>query len=150
MQRNKRNVCLMDSTNESDPLPTEQTKHSFVTLHPGKEHVLHATLQPILSNAIFSTQGLTAQEIVQKQAELPKTWKWPNVGGMQDEVVYQIGFSEEAGVRSWMRGSVETLVEMRRAGLTPEVRSEAVPFVVEESARFEMRRPDADGSLDWP
>jgi hypothetical protein len=112
--------------------------------------MLHATLQPNLSHSMFSTQGLTAQEIAQKQAEVPSTWKWPNVGGMQDGEVYQVEVSKEAGVRSWMQGSIEALVEVRRAELRPEVRRQVVPFVEVESARFEMRRPYTDGSLDWP
>jgi hypothetical protein len=147
--RNTRDICYMSSSDE-DTTPSEQTKNNFITLHPGKEHVLHATLQPFLSHSMFHTQGLTAQEIAEKQAELPKTWKWRNVAGMQDGEVYQVGVSEHAGVRSWMRGSAEALVEVKRAGLMPEVRTEVVPFMVVESARFKMRRPDTHESLDWP
>jgi hypothetical protein len=33
--------------------------------------------------------------------------------------------------------------------LRSEVRTEIVPFITIESARFEIRRPDTDGSLDW-
>ena len=99
---------------------------------------------------MFPTRGLTAHEIAERQAELPKTWKWPNVAGMQNGEVYQVGVSENAGVRSWMQGSVEALVEARRADGRPEVRREVVPFIVVESARFETRRLDTDGSLDWP
>jgi hypothetical protein len=130
-------------------MPSEQAKSNFVTLHPGKEHMLHATLRPVLSHGMFSTQGLTAHEIVQKQSEQRKTWKWPNVSGMQDGEMYQVKVSNGAGVRSWIQGSVEALVEARRAGLRPEMRRQIVPFLMVESARFEMRRPDMDGSLDW-
>jgi hypothetical protein len=151
VRRNTRNVCDMgSSSDDDDTMPSEQTKNNFVTLHPGKDHVLHATVQPILTNSMFNTQGLTAQEIASKQAELPKTWKWPNVGGLQDGGVYQVDVSEGAAVRRWMQGSVEALVEVRRAGTRPVVRGEEVPFVMVESARFEVRRPDGDGSLDWP
>jgi hypothetical protein len=147
--RNTRDICYMSSSS-SDTTPSKQSKNSFVTLQPGKEHVLHATLQPILHHSMFPTQGLTAQEFSEKQAELPKTWKWPNVATMQDGEVYQVGVSEYVGVKSWMQGSVEALVEVRRAGLRSEVRTEKVPFITVESARFEIRRPDTDGSLDWP
>jgi hypothetical protein len=135
---------------DEDIMPSEHTKNSFVTLYPGKEHVLHAKLQPILTYGMFSTRGLTSQEIAQKQAEQPKTWKWHDVGGMQDGEVYQVEVSKEVGVRSWMQGSVEALVEMKRAGLMPEFRRQVVPFVMVESAQFEMKRPDTDGSLNWP
>jgi hypothetical protein len=153
VQRNSRNLhyeSLSSNDNDEDATPSEQTKDRFVTLHPGQEHILHATLQPILSNPIFPTQGLTSQEIVAKQEALPKTWKWYNVAGMQDREVYEVGISEGAGIRVWMQGSVEGLVEMRRIGLTPEARRGVVRFVVVEPTRFEMRRPDRDGSLDWP
>jgi hypothetical protein len=149
VQRNTRDVCYMSSS-DADTTPSEQTKNSFVTLHPGKEHVLHATLQPVLRHSMFPMRGLTAQEIAEKQAQLPKTWKWPNVAAMQDGEVYQVEVSEYAGVRSWIQGSVEATIELRRAGLRPEVRMETVPFITVESARFEIRRPDIDGSLDWP
>jgi hypothetical protein len=146
--RNTRNVCHMD-TGDDVTMPSEQAKSNFVTLHPGKEHMLHATLRPVLSHGMFSTQGLTAHEIAQKQSEQRKTWKWPNVSGMQDGQMYQVEVSNGAGVRSWIQGSVEALVEAGRAGLRPEVRRQIVPFLMVESARFEMRRPDTDGSLDW-
>jgi hypothetical protein len=151
--RNSRIVCYMGSSSSDDDdntMPSEQTKNNFVTLYPGKEHVLNATLEPILSHDSFSTQGLTVQEIFQKQAKQPKKWKWYNVGGMQGGEAYEVGIKADAGVTSWMRGSVKSLVEVRRAGLRPEVRRELVPFMVVESARFEMKRPDTDGSLNWP
>jgi hypothetical protein len=146
--RNTRNVCHMN-TGDDVTMPSEQAESNFVTLHPGKEHMLHATLRQVLSHGMFSTQGLTAHEIVQKQSEQRKTWKWPNVSGMQDGEMYQVKVSNGAGVRSWIQGSVEALVEARRAGLRPEMRRQIVPFLMVESARFEMRRPDMDGSLDW-
>jgi hypothetical protein len=43
---------------------------------------------------------------------------------------------------------VEAVVEARSEGLRLEVRRQILPFLMVESARFEMRRPDTDGSLD--
>ena len=72
------------------------------------------------------------------------------MAGMEDRVAYEVRVSEGAGVRAWMQGSVDGLVEIRRAGLRAEVKREVVPYVVEAAARFEMRRPDSDRSLNWP
>jgi hypothetical protein len=69
---------------------------------------------------------------------------------MQDGEVYQVEVSEYAGMRFWIQGSVEAIIELRMAGLRPDVRTETVPFITVESARFEIRRPDTDGNLNWP
>lgn len=69
---------------------------------------------------------------------------------MKDGETYEVGVSEAAGVRGWMEGTLGELLEMRKAGRKPEVREEVIRYVVEEGARFEVRRPDEDGELDWP
>jgi hypothetical protein len=147
--RNTRNLCNTSSFSDHT-MPFEEIMNSSVTLHPGREHVLHAALQPILSHDIFSTQGLTCQDIADKQTDLPKAWKWPNVAGMQDRQVYQVGVDKNIGVKAWMQGSVESLVETKRSDLRLPINTEVVQFKVVECARFETRRPDTDGSLDWP
>jgi hypothetical protein len=81
--------------------------------------------------------------------EWVSTWKWPKIAAIQDGEVYQISVGGYRGVISWMRGSVEALVEMRRVGLRPEARTEILPLTTIERARFEIRRPDMDGNLDW-
>jgi hypothetical protein len=40
--------------------------------------------------------------------------------------------------------------EIRRAGLRPKVVTEIVQFIMVESARFEVRRPNTDGISKWP
>ncbi|PVI03126.1 hypothetical protein DM02DRAFT_626170 [Periconia macrospinosa] len=118
LRRNSRDICYMNSSDNN-------SRDHYVTLKPGQPHQLYASFQPIASSPLFPTKDLSAKEIRRKQEELPKTWKWWNVGGMRNGEEYEIGASETAEVKG-------------------------VPFVVVERARFKMIRPDEHGELDFP
>lgn len=78
------------------------------------------------------------------------TSKWPKVAGFKDGQIYEIGVSKEAGVQEWIKGSIEEILEMRKSNLTPNVEKQAIGFEVRETKNFEVKRPDPDGSLNWP
>jgi hypothetical protein len=39
---------------------------------------------------------------------------------------------------------------MSKAGTTPELSKEPIPYKVLQSAKFAVKRPDVDGSLNYP
>jgi hypothetical protein len=47
-------------------------------------------------------------------------------------------------------GDLEEILKLRREGGRLDVREEAIGYEVEETTRFEVKRPDRDGSLNWP
>jgi hypothetical protein len=49
-----------------------------------------------------------------------------------------------------MQGSLTELLDMQKSGKRAKIRREVARYVVNELPRFEVRRPDRDGSLDWP
>lgn len=107
------------------------------------------TLRPILSTPTFDTNGLTHKEIFEKQRSLPETWRWPYLWGFEDGKTYEISVSHQANVQKWMKGSIEGLLAMRDMGLRLEIRREVISYAVVETARFEVRRPDRDGSSNF-
>jgi hypothetical protein len=149
VRRNTINICYMSSYDQ-DGTPTKSSKETFATLYPGKPSIIEATLKPFIPPAFFSAKDLTDEEIVTKQESQEKTWKWGNVGGFVDGSVYEVGFHEEVGLRLWLQGSVDGLLAVKELGLRPQIRREVIRFVIEENAKFEVRRPDKDGSLNWP
>jgi hypothetical protein len=80
--RGSKNICYMSSC--KDGTPSEESKGSFVTLFPGNEHVIEATLKPILSNAQVEKNSSTSKGEQPFSLELWKLWKWPHVGGLED------------------------------------------------------------------
>ncbi|KAH7337909.1 hypothetical protein BKA66DRAFT_577433 [Pyrenochaeta sp. MPI-SDFR-AT-0127] len=112
----------------SDGLPREEDKEEWVTLFPDQDYVLETTFKPLDGD----------------------TSKWPKVAGFKDGQIYEIGVSEEAGVRTWIEGGLEDILEMRKSNLIPNVRKQAIGFEVRETKIFEVKRPDLDGSLNWP
>ncbi|KAF2649078.1 hypothetical protein K491DRAFT_698418 [Lophiostoma macrostomum CBS 122681] len=147
IRRGSLHLCFESSN--SDGTPTPQTQRDFITLIPGKEHVVQDSLNPIPAYPCFPTQGLSTQEIDERR-ERGRTWKWMNVATLEDGQVYELGIDENAAVRTWMQGSVAGILEAKKLGLRPGIISGEIRFIVEEPARFEVMRPDADGSLNWP
>ncbi|KAF2123379.1 hypothetical protein P153DRAFT_435972 [Dothidotthia symphoricarpi CBS 119687] len=134
---------------EEDMLPTEKNRPSWVTLSPGVPHTLEATLRPRLTAPpIPLTRGMTIAEITEIQSRQTKTMKWPNVANFEDEQTYEIGVTTGVGVKEWFPESFDRILGMRELGMTPDVRKEAIGFEVVQSARFTLKRPDKDGSLN--
>jgi hypothetical protein len=76
--------------------------------------------------------------------------KWPMVHKLLDGEMYTISVSQEARVKRWLVGALEDTLNLRKLGLTPTFRNEVIDFGVKETTRVEVRRPNRDGSLNWP
>ncbi|KAF2122050.1 hypothetical protein BDV96DRAFT_562838 [Lophiotrema nucula] len=151
-------IDLCYSSSNSDGTPTENDKETFRTLFPGKEYLIEANFYPLLSLPLFDDRGMTGEELAQKQDTLPRTWKWPRVGLFEDGETYEVGVSKKAVVGRWMEGSLEDLLAMKRSWLfglvksaqKPEIKGTKIEYTIEKTTKFIFKRPDKDGSLNWP
>lgn len=64
--------------------------------------------------------------------------------------MYEISVSEEARIKNWFEGELEEILRLRSLNVIPTVNSDLADFEMKETKKFEVKRPDADGSLDWP
>ena len=134
---------------KDDGLPTEAHKAAWMTLYPGQPYVVEATFRPVITTGpLYPTPGKTADEMKQRQSQQPRVRKWRHVRGLQDGQTYEIGISGEVGVKEWIAGDIEGLLEETKNGATVELRREMVPFEVVQGAEFTVKRPDEDGSLN--
>ncbi|KAF1847678.1 uncharacterized protein K460DRAFT_363729 [Cucurbitaria berberidis CBS 394.84] len=133
------------STNE-DGLPTERNKEGWLTLHPGQPHTLDATIEPISGEGRMRTIA----EMESGSNERFATLKWPLVHALLDGEVYEISVSKEARIKKWMVGDLGEILDLRRSNLMPIIKDEVIDFELKETSRFEVKRPDRDGSLNWP
>jgi hypothetical protein len=130
--------------------PTEENRSNWATLFPDTPYILEATLRPTITTApIAAWTGITVEEMKEIQARQPLRTKWRHVGGFEDGATYEVGVCEGVAISSWLCGGFDEILEMSKAGTVPEVLREDVHYEVSQSARFVVRRPDADGSLNY-
>jgi hypothetical protein len=146
LARNSLSVCY--DTSDEDGTPSEQSKDDFTTLFPGKDRQISVDIKPF-ELPVCPTSGFMDERLAEKQMP-KKAWKWSNVSNLEDGQSYELGVSQEAVVRRWFQGSVAGVLEMKRLGLKPSIKNDVVRFTVRDTARFAVRRPDKDGSLNWP
>lgn len=70
--------------------------------------------------------------------------------GFEDGQTYEVGICEGIMISSWLHGSFDEILETSKAGTTPELFKEHIPYRVSQSAKFAVKRPDVDGSLNYP
>ena len=92
----------------------------------------------------------TIAELESGSHERVATLKWPLVHKLLDGEVYEISVSDEARIGRRMVGDLREILDSRMSNLTPTVKDEVIEFEVKETTRFEVKRPDRDGSLNWP
>lgn len=82
----------------------------------------------------------------------PEGMKWPGVSGFLDGEVFEIGVSDGAGPKEWLVGSLESILKGKEKGVVPKFEKGAggIGMEVRQMARFRIKRPDEDGSLNWP
>jgi hypothetical protein len=130
--------------------PTEESRSNWATLFPDTPYILKATFQPTTTKApIAGWAGMMVEDMKAIQAQQPLLTKWHHVSGLEDGQTYEIGICEGIALNSWLRGSFDEILEMRKAGTAPELLKEPVPYQVSQSAEFLVKRPDADGSLNY-
>ena len=141
-------LCKWRVGMDEDNLPTEANRDEWMTLFP--EQFLNAedAFKPMLTGPSISE--MAAARLKSFQEPQKESMKWPFMHGFKDGEVYRIGVSDGAGVRDWVVGSLAEILELRMLGSTLTVEDEAIEFEVRETRTFEVRRPDQDGSLNWP
>jgi hypothetical protein len=142
------NVCYIPS--KINEPPTQENRSNWATLFPDTPYILEATFQPTTTKApIAGWAGMTVEDMKAIQAQQPLLTKWHHVSGFEDEQAYEVGVCEGAALESWLRGSLDEILELGKAGEVPELSKEPVPYEVSQSAEFAVKRPDADGSLNY-
>lgn len=137
-----------------DGILSAETEMKFKTLYPEQPYVREASFGRIKWKSFGSLTLPTMATIEQYQervARLPDVWKWQGTGQLKDGRTYEIEIGTDATIHKWLEGAKEDLlakpVSQRDEAA---MRTEAVTFQVITPARFLVRRPDTDGSLDWP
>lgn len=146
--RNSIDICTFDG---DDYHLSETNKENFTTLYPGQQHTVSATLQPSITTPfVHVTPEMTVEAVREKQASSKKTWKWRHVEGLEDGQSYELGLSREARLNQWMEGSREEILAIEGGNASKRLRKDVVDFRVVETATVNLKRPDRDGSLNWP
>lgn len=92
----------------------------------------------------------TLAELKSGPNEMFVALKWPIVHRLLDGEVYEIKVSDEARVKMWIEGDLGDILEFSTEGRPPILLDEEIKFEVKDTTRFEVKRPDRDGSLNWP
>ncbi|KAF1844986.1 uncharacterized protein K460DRAFT_365903 [Cucurbitaria berberidis CBS 394.84] len=142
LPRNTIDICYRSDHEHCGP--TWATRSDYVTLYPGREYVIERTINPVkvkfLSAGINGEKGDTRHEGL----------KWYGLWGFEDKARYQIGVSDAAVVKEWIEGSIWEILGWQILRGTPQMKRELIRYTVHDSGLFEIRRPDTDGSLNWP
>jgi len=145
--RNAINICYMDDTGQG---LAWATRHEYITLYPGKEHIIERSINP-MHNRRKTADEANPEKIISDDSDAPTAnIKWYGVGGFEDGQTYRIGISEDATISEWLQGSIWEILGWQILGWKAKPRSEKISYIVRDSCAFLLRRPDTDGSLDWP
>ncbi|KAF5534538.1 hypothetical protein FNAPI_12327 [Fusarium napiforme] len=131
----------------------EENKDCFLTLYPGQKYPIQASISRMESGVgrIQLPPGSTAKEYSEANEAQPKVWKWWKAGNLGNGKTYRIGIDQESTIKKWFEGSVEELLRKPLAERTDDkMNKEPIMMNVTQPAEFTMKRPDTDGSLDWP
>ncbi len=127
VNRTKRSSCAFGGRIER--LPTEGNKAEWTTLFSEEPYLLEVSIKPV--------DGFRV--------------KWPFLANFEEGGIYEIGLSDQAGIRVWIEGSLEEILAMRTANSIPQERFDfVIDFHVRETTTFEVKGPDLDGSLECP
>jgi hypothetical protein len=141
-------VCYIPS--KANEPPAEENRSNWATLFPDTPYILEATLKPPITTApIAAWTGITVEEMKAIQAQQLLLTKWRHVEGFEDGETYEVGIRESIALSSWLHGSFDEILEMSKAGTAPELQKELIPCKVSQSAKFVVKRPDADESLNY-
>ncbi|KAM0073013.1 hypothetical protein ACKRZS_013874 [Fusarium odoratissimum] len=95
--------------------------------------------------------GSTDKEYEKAIGAQPKVWKWWQAEHLEKGKTYRIGTDRGSTIKEWFEGSTEELLRKPLAERTDDkMNKEPIVINVTQPAEFTMKRPDADGSLNWP
>ncbi|KAF5581850.1 hypothetical protein FPANT_8769 [Fusarium pseudoanthophilum] len=131
----------------------EDNKECFLTLNPGRKYTIQASISRMESGVgrIQLPPGSTTIEYRKANQAQPMVWKWWKAGNLDNGKTYTIGIDEKSTIRKWFEGSMEEIVRKPLAERTDnKMHNEPIMINVTQPAEFTMKRPDSDGSLNWP
>lgn len=131
----------------------EDNKDYFLTLHPEQRYTIQASISRMESGVgrIQLPLGSTAKEYREAIEAQPKVWKWWKAGNLENGKTYRLGIDKESTIKKWFEGSTEELLRKPLDDRTDDkMNNEPIMINVTWPGEFTMKRPDTDGSLDWP
>ncbi|KAF5577670.1 hypothetical protein FPCIR_11996 [Fusarium pseudocircinatum] len=131
----------------------KHNKECFLTLHPGQKHTFEASISRMESGVgkIQLPPGSTAKDYSEAIEAQTKVWKWWKADNLENDKTYKIGIDKEPTIEKWFEGSMEELLRKPLAERTDDkMNKEPIMINVTQPAEFTMKRPDCDGSLNWP
>lgn len=148
--RNITNIC----TDDSPIILQKGQEESFTTLHCGQKHTITASMERVkarVGNPLDPYAYGTVKEFQIALDRMPTIWKWHCTGGLNNGTTYEIGVDDAACVQRWLEGTKEELLSkpINERNENSMIK-EAITVKVIQTSRFQVRRPDTDGSLDWP
>jgi hypothetical protein len=138
------NECYIGS-NDGD-LPEEANRKDWITLLPDKSYTMDASIEQIGGG---ESRMRTLMERASGSDENPTSLKWPMVHRLLDGETFEIKINDGARVNRWIDGTWEEILGWSAEGRTPILVEQAIDFEVQNMARFTVKRPDPDGSLNW-
>ncbi|CZR40430.1 uncharacterized protein FPRO_05330 [Fusarium proliferatum ET1] len=148
----RRNIISIPGPGHQGSL-REDNKGCFLTLHPGQKHTKNGYISRIESGvgSIELPENSTVEEYKEAIAKQPKVWKWWSAENLENGHTYRVGIDKASTIKEWFEGSMEELLCKPLAERTDEkMKKEPIVINVTQPAEFTMKRPDSDGSLDWP
>lgn len=133
--------------------------NDYTTLHPAQKHnittgIVRQEGGDDESGFVIEKQywrgELSAEELIEKLGEIPRVWRWWNSECLEDGKVYKIGVEEEGITTGWVPWDKEQFRTIPIPEIERAVRKEMIPFRITKTAQFLVKRPDTDGSLNFP
>jgi len=128
--RSTLNICYFSSESFS-----WATRSQYVTLHPGKQHVIHTGFTPL------STSG-------REKTDPGESWvRSLKFAGFKDGQTCRMGISENAFVKDWFEGTVWELLGWQVLGWAPTTVHTRISYRVVESSVVTIKRLEADDDI---
>jgi hypothetical protein len=138
------NECYIGSSDGD--LPEEANRKDWITLLPDQPYTLDTSIKQIGGG---EWRMRTLMERASGSDENPTSLKWPMVHRLLDGETFEIKINDGARVKRWIEGTLEEILEWSAEGRAPILVEKAIDFGVKNTARFDVKRPDSDGSLNW-
>ncbi|KAH9227059.1 hypothetical protein K456DRAFT_1730345 [Colletotrichum gloeosporioides 23] len=139
-------ICILYESD--DGKITEKNKGGWITLYPGKPHVLELKLEGVLGPQMWPPPQWTG-ETEEECRNRPHIVTWPNVSQFKDGKTYEVGISDGARIGCYWNGTKHEFLSGRKKQSDATSRSGPIEYKIEETVSFTVSRPDADGSLNY-
>lgn len=125
-------------------------RNDYMTLYPGREHIIERYIGPINRPPALATQNRKNKAFGMKgDDDAQPTFGWHALRGFENDQTYRIDVSNEAYIEDWLEGSKWSILRWKMIGWSPGKPRDNLDFVVTSGAVVKIRRPDGDRSLEW-